>query len=86
MNELQILDELLALLEAKGTAIRTEPLGGSGGGLAIVKGRQFFFVDSQAPSAEMAVLAAQAALKVTDIEGVYLKPQVRQFIEDHNNS
>jgi len=33
MNEQDILQELLALLEANGVQIRTEPLGGSGGGL-----------------------------------------------------
>ncbi len=83
MNEQAILEELLAILEASGTAIRHEGLGGSGGGLCTINGRHIFFVDTQAPSAEIAALAAQAASKIADIEKVYIKPQVRRFIEIH---
>ncbi|MCX5638195.1 MAG: hypothetical protein NTX52_10975 [Planctomycetota bacterium] len=85
MNQQRILEELLALLEANGVTIRNEPLDGSGGGLCTVKGRQFFFVDTQAPSAEVAALCAAAVAKVTDIEKLYIRPQVRQFIESHGN-
>jgi len=83
MNARAILEELLALLEANGTAIRSEGLGGSGGGLCTVNGRNIFFLDTEAPSAEIAALAAQAASRIVDIEKVYIKPQVRRFIEIH---
>ena len=86
MNEQRILEELLALLEANGVAIRNEPLGGSGGGLCTVKGRQIFFVDTQAQSAEVAALCAAAVARVTDIEKLYIRPQIRQFIEAHNDT
>ena len=85
MNEQRILEELLALLEANGVAIRTEPLGGSGGGLCTIKGRPIFFVDAQAASSDVATLCAEALPKVTDIESIYIRPEVRQFIENHNN-
>jgi hypothetical protein len=85
MNEQQILEELLALLESNGVTIRNEPLGGSGGGLCTVKGRQILFVDTQAPSIATAVVCVEAVLKVTDIEQIYIKPQIRQFIENHSN-
>jgi hypothetical protein len=85
MNEQRILEELLALLEANGVAIRDEPLGGNGGGLCAMKGRQIFFVDTQAPSAVVAAMCAQAMPKVVDIEQIYIKPEVRQFIESYNN-
>ncbi len=85
MNEQRILEELLALLEANGVAIRDEPLGGNGGGLCAMKGRQIFFVDTQAPSAVVAAMCAEAVPKVVDIEQLYIKPEVRQFIESYNN-
>ncbi|MHC4145247.1 MAG: hypothetical protein ACYSUD_10760 [Planctomycetota bacterium] len=85
MNEQQILEELLALLESNGVIIRNEPLGGSGGGLCTIKGRQILFVDIQAPSIVMAAVCAEAVPKVADIEQIYIKPQVRQFIENHSN-
>jgi len=85
MNEQRILEELLALLEANGVTIRDEPLGVNGGGLCTIKGQQIFFVDTQAPSAVVAVLCAEVVPKVADIEQVYIKPEVRQFIENHNS-
>ena len=84
MNEQRILEELLALLEANSVAIRDEPLGGSGGGLCAVKGQQIFFVDNQAPAEVVAAVCAETIYKVVDIEQVYIKPEVRQFIENHN--
>jgi len=42
-------------------------------------------VDTQAPSAVAAALCAEAVPKVLDIEQVYIKPQVRRFIENHSN-
>ena len=85
MNEQRILEELLALLEANSVAIRDEPLGGNGGGLCAMKGRQVFFVDTQAPCAVVAAMCAEAVPKVVDIEQIYIKPEVRQFIENYNN-
>ncbi|HUV66871.1 MAG TPA: hypothetical protein VMW24_23495 [Sedimentisphaerales bacterium] len=85
MDEQRILQELLALLEANGVSVRNEPLGGSGGGLCTVKGKHIFFLDTQAPSVVAAALCAEAVPKVADIEQIYVKPQIRQFIEDHGN-
>ena len=86
MNEQRIVEELLTLLEANGVTIRNEPLGGSGGGLCIMKGQSIFFVDTQAQSADIAPICAEAVSKVTDIEKLYIKPEVRQFIESHTPS
>ena len=80
------MEELLALLEANSVTIRNEPLGGSGGGLCAIKAEPIFFVDTQAPSAEVAALCAEALLKVVDVEKLYIRPEVRQFIENYSNS
>jgi hypothetical protein len=81
MNEQRILDELLGLLEANHVKVRREPLGGQGGGLAVMKGQNVFFVDTDASSAEVGALCAQAVARLLDIEAIYLRPEVRQFIE-----
>lgn len=83
MNERRILEELLALLEANGVTIRHEPMAGGAGGLCTVKGQHIFFVDTQSSSADVAALAAEAVSKVVDIEAVYLRPEIRQFIESN---
>lgn len=86
MNEQNILDELLALLEANGVTIRSEPLGGSGGGLCTIKGQRIFFLDTQAPSVVSAAMCAEAVSKVVDVEQIFLKPQIRQFVENNTNN
>jgi len=86
MNEQRILDELLALLEDHGVTIRREPLGGSGGGLCSVKGAHIFFLDTEANSADMATRCAEAVGKVLDTEAIYVRPEVRQFIEGQTGS
>ncbi len=85
MNEQSILDELLALLEANGVTIRNEPLGGSGGGLCIIKGERIFFADTQASSIVSAAMCAEAVSKVVDVEQIFIKPLIRQFIENNSN-
>ena len=85
MNDQSILDELLALLESNGVTIRSEPLGGSGGGLCTIKGERIFFVDIQATSAVSAAMCAEVVPKVVDVERIYIKPQIRQFIEDNSS-
>lgn len=86
MNEQRIVEELLALLEAKGVTIRHEPLGGGAGGLCTIKGQHILFVDTQSPSADTAAFAAEAVAKLVDIENIYLRPEIRQFIESHTEA
>jgi hypothetical protein len=85
MNEQRILEELLVLLEANGVIIRNEPLGGNGGGLCSIKGEKILFIDTQAASADSAAICANAVCELLDIEKLYIKPEVRQFIENQSN-
>ncbi len=83
MNRQQISEELLMLLEQNSVTVRREALGGSGGGLCAIKDQSIFFVDTQASSTEVAALCAEAVVKVVDIESIYIRPEVRQFIEKY---
>ncbi len=74
------------MLETSGVKVRSEPLGGSGGGLCSIKGENIFFVDTQAPSAEVAEQCARAAIKIVDIESVYVRPQVRELLEKYREA
>ena len=86
MDEQRILDELLALLEGAGAKVRKEAMGGGAGGLCAVKGQNLFFYDTDSPTAETSVLCAQAVAKLVDTEAVYMRPEIRQFIDDHTGS
>jgi hypothetical protein len=83
MDDQRILDELIALLEANDVKVRREPLGGGGGGLCAIKGENMFFLDTESPSTEAAYMCAEALLQVADIETLYIRPEVREFIESH---
>lgn len=86
MNTQQILEELLDLLEAEGIKVRREPLGGGGGGLCTIKGEKIFFVDTLSTATETAVLCAEAIVKSADVENIYLRPEIRQFIEKFSSN
>lgn len=81
MEEETVLDELLALLEQNGVSIRTEPMGGGGGGLCKMKDKQVFFVDAEAATADMVAVCAEAVRETVDVEKIYIRPQIRAFLE-----
>ena len=80
------MDEMLALLEQNGVIIRNEAFGGGGAGLCKIRDKYTFFVDTQAGSGEMAMACSEAVTKLVDIENIYIRPQVRQFIEENSQS
>ncbi|MBN1456792.1 MAG: hypothetical protein JW912_02955 [Sedimentisphaerales bacterium] len=82
METQAILEEMLELLSQNGVIIRTEAMGGSGGGLCKLKDKRIFYVDSDASAVQTAFLSAQAIGEIVDIENLYLRPQVREFIEN----
>ena len=86
MNSAAILDELVGLLEAQGVIIRRDALGGGGGGLCNIKGKNIFFLDTQASCGETTAQCAQAFAKVADVEKIYIKPEIRQIIEKYTES
>ena len=83
MDDHVILEELLALLGQNNVTIRSEPMGGAGGGLCKLKDKRIFYVDTEAQSGEMAATCAQAVNEIMDIENIYLRPQIRDFLEKY---
>ena len=82
MDKQSVLDELLVLLEQNGVVVRTDALGGGGGGLCKIKDKSIFFVDSQSSTLENAQLCARAVTELVEIEKIYIRPQIREFIEN----
>ena len=83
MEDQAILEELLVLLEQNGVVIRNEAMGGSGGGLCKIKDKRVFFVDTEGQAVDMAVICARAVHEMVDIEAIYIRPQIRDFLERH---
>jgi hypothetical protein len=82
MESEAVLTELLALLGHSGVIIRTEPMGGGGGGLCKMKDKEVFFVDTEATTTEMVAICSDAVRERIDLENIYIKPQVRAILEN----
>lgn len=83
MDTKVVLDELTELLEKNGVKIRKDSLGGGGAGLCKLKEGYFFFLDIDSNSYENALNCAKAVKEIIDIETIYLRPEIREFIENH---
>ena len=81
MNDQQILQELEGVLEALGVQVRHEMLEGSSGGMCTVQGRSCMFLDVSAQPSDLARLCAIAVMGKADIDRMYLKPEVRRYLE-----
>jgi hypothetical protein len=86
MNDQRILEELLELLAGAGVEVRRDALGGGGGGPCTIKGQGIFFVDTQSTANEVAALAAEAVATSVDVESIYMRPEVREFIESRGKA
>jgi hypothetical protein len=83
MDTRAILEELLSLLDLSGVQIRREAMGGGGGGMCVIKERKIFFMDIDCPVIEMTVIASHSVNELLDIESIYIRPQVRQYLEKY---
>jgi hypothetical protein len=81
MHTHQILDDLIALLEANGVKVRMESLDESPGGLCRLREQNILFLDKDAGDDRQIEVCAAAVLKLIDVGTVYLKPEVRQLLE-----
>ena len=81
MDESVQFEEILAAAEKLGIAVRAEPLGGEGGGLCRVRGQTVLFVDTMADLATRRQRALEALAQVPEIDGQYLRPDVRDQID-----
>jgi hypothetical protein len=85
VDERTVLGQLENLAESLGLEVRYEGMDGetafSSGGLCRVKGQYFIIVNKAAdPRDKIQTLAG--ALRRFDLNGVYLKPAVRELIEE----
>jgi len=75
------LDTLLTLARELGIDLRSEPLGGDGGGLCALKGRRVLFVDTSADLDTRYERTAAALATLPELEGRYLPPEVRDDLQ-----
>lgn len=83
MDNKAVLDELLYLLEKNNVKIRKDRMGGGGSGLCKLKEGFLFFLDTDSNSYENALNCAKAVKEIVDIETIYLRPEIREFVESN---
>lgn len=74
-------DELLALAEKLGVAVRHAHLGGAGGGLARFKGKRQLFIDLDADPADQLERTARALASLDGLNEIFIRPDVRAMLE-----
>jgi hypothetical protein len=86
MDDQMITERLLELLSERNVRVRKEPLDGSRAGLCCLKGQKTFIFDPDSPAFEIAVCCAAAAADVIDdLDSIYLRPAVRDFIDKYGS-
>ena len=86
MDYQSITQQLLVLLEEHRVLVRKEAMGGSGGGLCCLKGKNVLMIDQDSSSLETAINCAKAVESIIpDTEGIYLKPAIREFIDKYTS-
>lgn len=75
------LDELVALLGELDVAVRYAALGGEGGGLCTVRGRQELFVDIDADVATQIERTLGAVASRSEIDNMHVPPHIRAGID-----
>ncbi|MBW2000357.1 MAG: hypothetical protein JRJ29_20665 [Deltaproteobacteria bacterium] len=80
----RLLGQLEELADSLGIAIRYEKLKGEGqargGGLCRLRGKYFLIIDSRARTSEKVDILAESLARF-DLSNVYLKPGLREFLE-----
>ena len=80
MNYLQLIQELEELVRQRGTQLRYEK-GDFEGGYCILKEQKVLVVNKKVHEMRKAAVLAQALSEI-GVDGVFVKPAVRAFIED----
>lgn len=74
---------MLELAEQVELEVRQEALGGEGGGLCVLRGKNILFVDTMADPAEQIATTAEALAGLEKMDDVYVLPQIREILDEY---
>jgi len=75
------LDDILAAAVKMGIQVRSEPLGGEGGGVCRVRGQTVLFLDTMADPATQFRRTLEAMADLPGLDQEYLRPELREQID-----
>jgi len=86
MDTDEVLETLCDLAQQLDVEVRRVPLGGEGGGLCNLRGRQILFLDTLASPTEQLAQAAAALARFDQLQATYLLPAVREAIDHYKTT
>jgi len=81
-----VFEEMIEVARRLGIAVRHVKLGGSGGGMAKVKGTRQLFIDVDADAEDQLQQTARALGEVEEVENLFVRGDVRELIERYRGS
>lgn len=79
------LEDLLALAAEIGLEVRREPLGGSGGGYCVMRGRKVLFIDTLADLETRYDKTLAALAQLPEVDSHYIRPDLREELDAHRH-
>ena len=81
MDTPALFESVVGLLGRVGVDVRQDHLGGSGGGLCVVRGQRVVLVDLDTDLETRLERCLRALAECPEVNGIYLPPAVRERIE-----
>ena len=83
MDSQELLENLTELASQMGISVRRTDLGGSGGSLVSLKGRQILFIDTLADPADQLERIIPDFARLPGLDEIYIVPELRQLLDTH---
>lgn len=83
MNSYDLQERLVELVSQLGISIRRADLGGAGGSLVRLRGKDVLFLDTSAdPDDQLQRLAPEVA-RLPGLDNIYILPELRELLEEY---
>ena len=83
MDSQDLLEHLAELASRLGISIRKADLGGSGGSLVNLKGRQILFIDTLAEATDQLERIIPDFARLPDLDQLYIIPELRELLDQY---
>ena len=84
MNPQDLLEHLAELAAQLDISVRRTDLGGSGGSLVSLRGRQILFIDTLADPADQLERLIPDFARLPDLDRIYIIPELRQLLDRYS--
>ena len=83
MNSYDLQEQLVELVSQLGISVRRADLGGAGGSLVRLRGKDVLFLDTSAdPDDQLQRLAPEVA-RLPGLDNIYILPELRELLEEY---